>query len=164
MKDMTDPVGFEKHNHARCIDTALSNAEQQCQRAQLQLTPVRKRVLELLLSEHKAMGAYDVLSRIAAEGLGTQPPVAYRALDFLVANGFAHKIERLNAFVACSHPGKNHSPAFMICRGCNAVAETRATPSNGKLGQMARASGFLIEQTVFEAEGICPACQQQGLA
>ncbi len=156
-------LGFKKHNHARCIHTALLNAEQQCQRAQLQFTPVRKRVLELLLTEHKAMGAYDVLAHISAEGLGTQPPVAYRALDFLVTNGFVHKIQRLNAFIACSHPGTKHSPAFMICRGCHAVAETTAAPSAGKLGQAARKTGFLIEQTVFEAEGICPGCQQQGV-
>lgn len=151
--------GFQKHNHARCIDAALACAEQRCEQAQLHFTPIRKRVLELLLTEHKAMGAYDVLSHIAAEGLGTQPPVAYRALDFLVTHGFAHKIQRLNAFVACSQPGTEHSPAFMICRACSAVAETHTSATGGMLGRAAKETGFLIEQTVFEAEGICPRCQ-----
>jgi hypothetical protein len=60
----------------------------------VRLTPVRRRVLEILLEEHKAMGAYDVLTRLAAEGFGNQPPVAYRALEFLEDQGFAHRIRR----------------------------------------------------------------------
>ena len=79
-------------------------------------------------------------------------------LDFLVENGFVHKIERLNAFVACAHPGQTHSPAFMICRICDAVAEAQSLPAKGALGAAARAAGFQIERTVVEAEGVCPAC------
>jgi hypothetical protein len=60
-------------------------------------------------AEHRALGAYAVLDQLREAGFGSQPPVAYRALDFLVAHGFAHKIERLNAFVACAHPGESHA-------------------------------------------------------
>jgi len=152
-------VGFEPHDHVCCIDDALSIAEQRCHANRLQLTPVRRRVLEILLQEHVALGAYDILERLRLEGLGSQPPVAYRALDFLVTNGFVHKIERLNAFIACSHPGQAHSPAFMICRRCETIAETRSMPARGALGAAARTAGFSIERTVVEAEGLCPACQ-----
>ena len=106
------------------------------------------------------MGAYDVLDRLSAEGQGAHPPVAYRALDFLVANGFAHKIERLNAFVACHHPGEGHRPAFLICRTCEAVAEAHVAPDDGALGASAQAMGFHIERAVIEAEGLCPACRE----
>ena len=74
------------------------------------------------------MGAYELLDVLRAEGLAAQPPTVYRALDFLVGHGFAHKIERLNAFVACAAPGERHAPAFLICTGCGAVAEM---PSQG---------------------------------
>ena len=94
-------------------------------------------------------------------GLGSQPPVAYRALDFLVENGFVHKIEKLNAFIACANPGATHSPAFMICRECVAVAETLSSPSRGALGSAAKAAGFVIERTVVEAEGLCPSCVEK---
>jgi Fur family zinc uptake transcriptional regulator len=104
------------------------------------------------------MGAYDLLDRLHEAGFGSQPPVAYRALDFLVENGFVHKIERLNAFVACAHPGATHSPAFLICRRCDAVAEARSAPARGSLGEAAKATGFQIERTVVEALGVCPAC------
>ncbi|MDM7256178.1 MAG: transcriptional repressor, partial [Paracoccus sp. (in: a-proteobacteria)] len=69
----------------------------------LRLTAVRRRVLEILLENHKAMGAYEILDRLAAEGFGKQPPVAYRALDFLVEHGLVHRVQRLNAFAACLH-------------------------------------------------------------
>ena len=153
------PVGFERHDHSGCIAEAIAAAETVCKTRKLQFTPVRRRVLEILLQEHRALGAYDILDRLNREGLGSQPPVAYRALDFLVKHGFVHKIERLNAFIACSHPGRSHAPAFMICRLCAAVAEARAAPAKGALGVAARAAGFRIERTVVEAEGICPACQ-----
>ena len=152
-------IGFEAHDHGACVTGALDAAEATCRAAKLQFTPVRRRVLEILLERHQAMGAYDILGKLAKEGLGSQPPVAYRALEFLVKNGFAHKIERLNAFTACCHPGEAHAPFFLICRLCDAVAETHTDPTRGELGAAAAGVGFLIERTVIEAEGICPKCR-----
>ncbi|EEX09648.1 transcriptional regulator, Fur family [Ruegeria lacuscaerulensis ITI-1157] len=155
------PIGFGDHDHDTCVENALTSAEQLCRENGLRLTPVRRKVLEMLLQEHRALGAYAILDRLREEGFGSQPPVAYRALDFLVRNGFVHKIERLNAFVACSHPGATHSPAFMICRKCDAVAEAQASTAKGSLGAAARAAGFEIERTVVEAEGLCPDCTKK---
>ena len=152
-------IGFEPHDHRSCVSDALHKAETHCAEKGLRLTPVRRRTLELLLAEHRAMGAYDILKVLADEGLGTQPPVAYRALDFLVKSGFAHKIEALNAYIACAHLGSDHSPAFLICRTCKSVAEADTTPTQGRLGEAARAAGFKIERTVVEAEGLCPECR-----
>ena len=97
---------------------------------------------------------YDILDLLREAGFNSQPPVAYRALDFLVENGFAHKIERLNAFVACALPGTVHSPAFMICRQCDIVAETQSSSSDFDLSANADASGFKIEQTIVEAKRV----------
>ena len=152
------PLGFQTHNHDLCVSSALAAADTRCAEAGLRFTPVRRKVLELLLQEHRALGAYALLDLLKDAGFGSQPPVAYRALDFLTEHGFVHKIERLNAFIACSHPGKNHSPAFMICRLCEAVAEACSAPAKGMLGDAAKAAGFQIERTVVEAEGICPDC------
>lgn len=160
----SDPVGFEEHDHGSCISAGLSAAEAHCEAEGLRFTPVRRKALEFLLQEHRALGAYEMLDRLRDAGFGSQPPVAYRALEFLVANGFAHKIERLNAFVACAHPGATHSPAFMICRVCDSVAETQTSSARGALGDAARAMGFKIERTVVEAEGICPACAEKANA
>lgn len=154
-------AGFDPHDHERCVQTALAAAETACAARGVQLTPVRRRVLEILLENHVAMGAYDVLARLSEEGLGSQPPIAYRALAFLTDQGFAHRIERLNAFVACARPGAEHDPAFMICRACGIVSEA-GEARGGPLARSAEAAGFVIEQAVVEAEGLCPACQQGG--
>lgn len=156
--DAPAAVGFDTHDHTACVDTALEAATTRCKAEGLRLTPVRRKALEILLQEHRALGAYAVLERLKEAGFGSQPPVAYRALDFLAAHGFVHKIERLNAFVACAHPGTSHAPAFMICRLCDAVAEAQSAPAKGALGEAARAAGFQIERTVVEAEGVCPKC------
>lgn len=159
-----DPVGFDTHDHRRCISSGLAAVDAFCARHRLQFTPVRRRALEVMLEAHRAMGAYEVLDRLRDEGFGSQPPVAYRALDFLVSHGFAHKIERLNAFIACAHPGQDHTPAFLICRACDAVAEAHADPARGMLGRAAQETGFVMEQAVVEALGLCPQCARGAVA
>ncbi|MBI1416287.1 MAG: transcriptional repressor [Limimaricola sp.] len=153
-----DPLGFARHDHALCVQTALDAAEERCAARGVQFTPVRRRTLEILLEAHAAMGAYDVLARLDRDGYGDKPPVAYRALGFLVDQGLAHRIERLNAFVACAHPGAAHHPAFLICRACGLVAEAEGAPGAG-LRASAAQTGFRIEQAMIEVEGLCPACQ-----
>jgi Fur family zinc uptake transcriptional regulator len=81
-------------------------------------------------------------------------------LDFLVENGFAHRIRRLNAFTACMHPGEAHAPAFLICRACDAVAEAPAAPVRAALDTAAADLGFVIERSNIEALGLCPACRE----
>ncbi|MEO0937151.1 MAG: transcriptional repressor [Pseudomonadota bacterium] len=154
---MPRPLAFSDHDHASCAAEALAAAERSCAERGLRLTPVRRAALGVLLREHKALGAYEVLAHLAAAGHGDQPPVAYRALNFLTEAGFAHKIEALNAYVACAHVGCSHAPVFLICTACKAVAETQM-PHDG-LSPVARASGFAIKRTVIEATGLCPACQ-----
>ena len=119
-------VGFEKHDHGLCLEKAIKAAEAYCDRCNLQFTPLRRKVLEILLEEH----------------------------------GFAHKIERLNAFVACALPDILHSPAFMICRKCDTVVEAQSPSSSFDLSATASATGFEIEQTTLEAKGVCNSCAE----
>lgn len=105
------------------------------------------------------MGAYDVLERLASDGFGNQPPVAYRALDFLVEQGLAHRITAKNAFAACMHPGHPHAAIFMICRGCDRLAESDAALIRSAISQSAEQAGFAVEHTVVEAIGLCANCR-----
>jgi len=156
-----NPIGFEQHDHNCCVDDGVEAVGAFCDAKGVQFTEVRRRVLEMLLTEHRAYGAYEILDQLREEKLGSQPPIAYRALDFLVSHGFAHKIERLNAFIACHHPGQSHTPAFLICRVCDAVAEAQSQPSRSMLGTTAKKAGFTIERTVLEAVGVCPNCAEE---
>ena len=155
-------LAFARHDHDHCAAGTLARAEALTEARGARLTPVRRRALEILLEEHRALGAYEVLERLAAEGFGRQPPVAYRALEFLVEQGLAHRIRRLNAFAACMHPGEDHAPAFLICRGCNAVAEAQATPVRAALEDAAAGLGFTVERANIEALGLCPTCHAAG--
>lgn len=151
---------FQHHDHSHCAGDSLARAEALMAERGARLTPVRKRVLEILLEAHKALGAYDVLQRLAAEGFGNQPPVAYRALDFLVEQGLAHRIQRLNAFTACMHAGEAHAPAFLICDRCATVAEAPVAPIRAALESAAAEMGFAVDRVSLEATGLCPACRE----
>ena len=151
-------AGFAPHDHRRCIATAVQAVQAACRAGGLRLTSMRERVLRILLREHCALGAYEILNRLRAQGLEAHPPAAYRALDFLVMHGFAHRIEYLSAFIACAHPGTCHNPAFMICRCCARVAE--AVLALPQLEKAAATAGFEIERMVIETEGVCGGCRQ----
>lgn len=153
-------LAFTLHDHSLCAGEVLAEAERLSTARGLRLTPVRRRTLEILLEAHRALGAYEVLARLAQDGFGQQPPVAYRALEFLVENGLAHRVQRLNAFAACMHPGEDHDAAFLICTGCNAVAEAPAARVRSLLEASASTSGFRVDRASIEALGLCPACRR----
>lgn len=155
------PNVFEKHDHRHCRTNGISEARSYCAENGLRLTPVRARVLEILLESHKALGAYEILDRLRVEGMGSQPPVVYRALEFLVDHGFVHRLERLNAFAACSHPDPDHEPMFLICRDCKQVAETPLARLGQRIDRQAAAFGFEAQSHVVEVIGRCLACQQR---
>ena len=120
-KKQTSPnisKNFMDHNHELCFESALKDFKQHFIKKELKLTPLRLKVFQLLLKDHRPLGAYQILDLLRKDGFSSTPPIAYRVLDFLIKHGFVHKIKKLNAFVACSHPGNSHSPTFMICRKC----------------------------------------------
>jgi len=150
---------FRDHDHAKCASVSLRLAEDHCAARGLRFTEIRRRVLGILLESHRALGAYDVLERLKEEGRAAQPPVAYRALEFLVEQGFVHKIEGLNAFMACAMSGDEHDALLMICRECKRVAESDLSSHLAGIEHLADSLGFLVERSVVEVEGLCPDCR-----
>jgi len=158
-------MSFAPHDHDACRTAALEHARAVCAERGLRLTDTREAVLRILLESHRAISAYDILDRLAtADGRAPKPPVAYRALAFLTEHGFAHRIERLNAFVACARPGCAHDAGFMICRQCRKVAEVDAAGAAAALGAAGAAHRFAAETAVIEIEGLCPACDADDAA
>ena len=152
-------IAFRKHDHRRCQQQLLSAARQVCERRQLRLTERRRQVLEILLVSHQPMGAYDILAELnrgAAERIA--PPIVYRALEFLLAEGLIHRIESRNAFISCVHPGHRSAAQFLICRDCEQVAELE-NPDAGLLAQ-ADDLGFAVDHSVVEITGVCAECQK----
>jgi len=161
---MTDlgPLAFATHDHERCRADALTEVRRLCQARSVRLTPVRERVLDLLWQAHRPLRAYDILETLSTEGFGSQPPVVYRALDFLIEQGFVHKIERLNAFLACDCPANDHGAKFLICTECERVAEFDDRAIADALSEVAAGSGFTIGRAILEVEGLCPDCVVSG--
>lgn len=140
------------------VAAVVALAERLAAERGFRLTRLRRRVLELLAESPRALGAYDLLPQLKAEGLGSQPIVAYRALDFLIAQGLAHRIEGMNAFVACTDPCSDHSPVFLVCRACRLVTEDSGRDRQQHLDGHAAQHGFTVERRVVEALGLCAAC------
>ena len=159
-KDMTN--FFNDHDHDACFGDAMEEIENHCYEKNLQFTPLRRKVFEFLLRDHKPLGAYEILDLLREEGFASTPPIAYRVLDFLMEQGFVHKIQGLNAFVACSNPGSSHSPAFMICRKCEKVAELDEKISGINL-KKSTPSNFKLEESIIEMRGICTSCSSAEL-
>jgi len=144
------------HNHARCIHSALQTAQQLQGKA---LTPLRAQVLQALWSGHRAFGAYDLLNYLNAHARKKLAPLSvYRALDFLVSAGLAHRIESLNAYVGCPHPGERHALQFLVCRACQTVTELEDPQISKMLTKNAKARNFTAERSVVEVLGLCPSC------
>ena len=128
----------------------------------MRLTPLRRRVLELVWGRHKPLGAYDILKVLKSERRGAAPPTVYRTLEFLLSQGLVHRIESLNSFVGCPFPdeGKAHVGQFLICRSCGLTAEMNDQRIDKAIKQSADKVGFAIARPVIEIEGVCPECRQ----
>jgi Fur family zinc uptake transcriptional regulator len=133
--------------------SALAAAETLCAKRGERLTPVRRRVLELLVESDTPLKAYDLLDKLKPGPGAAMPPTVYRALDFLMGLGLAHKIEALNAYVSCGHSHEGHGAEMFICTGCEAVEERHGAPHNA-----CAPDGFVIQRSVVEHFGLCANC------
>ena len=130
---------------------ALIRAEALCAEHGQRLNDAGRRVLKALLAADRALKAYDLTHALATRGRSAGPPTIYRALRILVGVGLVHRIESLNAFVACRFPGEVHLPGFKICEACGAAEEFRVEPVPSQAtGQDCR--------LVFEILGPCQSC------
>ncbi len=139
----------------------VAAVERACGERGLRLTPIRAHVLQLIADAGQPIKAYDLLDRVRnGNGPGAAaPPTVYRALDFLMANGFVHKLESVNAFVACHHPNAaQHSVPFLICNRCHSAVELEDEGVVAALDARARELGFLPQAQTLEVHGLCARC------
>ncbi|MBI1398737.1 transcriptional repressor [Hyphomonas sp.] len=135
----------------------LQEAEALVVRQGQRMTKIRRKVLRLLLDSDGPAKAYDLLANLDGEG-AAKPPTIYRALDFLQDTGLVHKIESLNAYVACGHTSHSHSAVFLICDTCKGAEELHATATSASLKAETHAAGFHMTRAVVEVRGICRNC------
>jgi Fur family transcriptional regulator, zinc uptake regulator len=146
------------HDHNHCTTDLIARAERTCERRGSKLTGQRRDILACVAQGHSAVGAYDIIERMAEKGTRPAPITIYRALDFLLAHGLVHKIESRNAFVACSHSHEGQPAALLICEACGTVAELDAPEVFERIAEKARAQDFRPNHTLIEMSGTCNAC------
>jgi Fur family zinc uptake transcriptional regulator len=139
------------------LKAALAGAEARCALAGERMTAPRRRVLELLLRTGAPSKAYDLIASFGENGAAAKPPTVYRALEFLSRQGFVHRIESLNAYVACHVGERAHAAGFLICSCCGAAREIEPVGVD-QVQAAADASGYSLSSIVLEAHGLCPAC------
>jgi Fur family zinc uptake transcriptional regulator len=150
------------HDHAQCVADTLTRAEEACDQSGRRLTPLRRRVLEVLAASHSPVGAYDIVERLKQASESAPAMSVYRALDFLVTEGLVHRIESRNAFLACNRGhGSDEVVVFLLCERCGIVAEVKSDAVGRDLSRAAGAVGFEAHAPVLEIKGLCATCRAQ---
>ncbi|TCD16274.1 Fur family transcriptional regulator [Oricola cellulosilytica] len=124
------------------------------------LTRNQTLVFDTLSGSDAPLSAYTILDRLRDEGFRA-PLQVYRALEKLVEFGMVHRLESLNAFVACSHPEceSHETMAFAICETCGHVSEIADEKLGRELGALASGTGFALTRSTVELRGTCAACR-----
>ncbi len=150
------------HDHAFCRHAALDAARRLADGRGVRLTATRARVLDIVAESHQPIGAYEILERLADERGRAAPPTVYRALAFLVEQGFVHRIDSLNAFIACFDAERAHDAGFLICESCRTVEEVADTALGAAMRNAVATRGFRPRRTVVEVSGLCATCVAAG--
>jgi Fur family zinc uptake transcriptional regulator len=154
------------HDHELCLDDAMARARKAFENNGLRLTPLREAVFqEIAAAGHRAIGAYEVLDRLARRGERLAPISVYRAIDALVAAGIVHRFESRNAFFAC-HAGHEQRQLVLACEKCGSVAEVDGAKVFAAIERTADAASFAASAAkgpVVEVWGLCANCTGRGV-
>ncbi|MGE0846625.1 MAG: Fur family transcriptional regulator [Flavobacteriaceae bacterium] len=125
------------------------------------LTRNQQLVLDALAGARAPLSAYAILDELRPSGLRA-PLQVYRALDKLVDAGLVHRIESMNAFVACSAPERHSHEAavFMLCEDCGDVTEFADHAVAHRLDDLCEARDFEPKKQTVEIRGTCAGCRE----
>jgi Fur family zinc uptake transcriptional regulator len=116
-----------------------------------------KIIVEALRGVGRPVSAYELIEQVRAKGVSA-PPTIYRALQRLIDDGLAHRLESLNAFVACDHPHHSGKAVFAICDSCGTVKEFDSPTAVKSLQTWAGKNDFNIRTMTMELRGRCNDC------
>lgn len=146
-------MSHDHSHHDMSTEDRVAAARAACEAAGRRFTDLRAHIFELIVKDGGAVKAYDLLDRLSPEVGSPKPPTVYRALDFLSELGFVHRVEALNAFIACDHTHSGHLAEFFICEACEKVEERHAHDHTD-----CKPDGFQIDRSVVEHYGTCGKC------
>lgn len=123
-------------------------------------TKLRRLVLRLLIEAGGPVKAYDMVDAAKAQGLKLTPATCYRVLDYLQAAGLVHKVNSINAYVACRRSGaeSGHHPLILVCPDCRKATEIDDAGILDALVSRLGALGHFVEAKGVEIHGLCREC------
>ena len=154
------------HAKPQKTENTLHKAHEICTRSGQKLTPKRAAILTVLIESRQPLSAYEVVANYnQTQSHPIQPMSAYRILNFLQSEKLVHKLETQNKYIACAHINCSHPhsiPHFLVCRQCQQVQEIHI-PEHivDELSRHARHSGFTLDQSQIELDGLCDKCRDQ---
>ena len=144
------------------LNASISRVDEICRSNNLGFTDIRKLVFEIIIKNNKPIKAYQILDEIRnITNKPSHPPTVYRAIDFLIENGFVHKLNSINSFVGCFHPKTHEECYFLICKKCNLYQECCDDSLKDRISKTAVHNKFVISNTTLEIEGHCLDCSQK---
>lgn len=149
---------------SRCTETGIPRetlpfvaaAVESCHRRGLTMTPIRRRVLEVVAESPVPLAAYAIIHRLSGTKL-LAPPTVYRALEFLVEAGFVRHLVTRKAFVLCARADEPFV-AVLICTDCGDASEMAVEEVRNAVGRYASSTGFTPFGRALEIEGRCALC------
>lgn len=141
------------------VASQLNTAQALCESRGKRLTPIRRKVLEILLLQDRSVKAYELLELIRDVQPGAAPPTVYRALDFLVEEGLVHRLDAINAWAACNDAGGEPHDLLVVCTECGAVAELSDPNLTRRLAEKVARAGFRLSEHETELRGLCSGCR-----
>ena len=141
-----------------------AQVQRACSDSGLQLTALRRQVLEILAKAPAPLGAYAIIEQLSRrEGKLIAPPTVYRTLEFLLDHGFVYKIESRNAYAPCQHLGHAHHGVLLLCDKCGRSDEIEDKGLDRLLHATAARAGFAPHRQMVELVGLCRDCAAEGV-
>lgn len=122
---------------------------------------LQSEVLSVVRGQSAPLSAYDVLRELQSTYPKIAPPTIYRALAALTERGQVHRLESMNAYVACQCDAHQQPSILSICDDCGVVEESVQPDVFGKLTSAVEKSGFSVQRHVVEVHGVCATCSAE---
>ena len=148
------------NQHKQCVSKAKIRFNNRLKQYGQSIGTYDEPVMELLLSDHRCLSAYDIADKVSEAGKRVQPVQIYRSLEKLMNLGVVHRISTKNSYIACYEEGDCKTGQFLICTECEKVKEVESNLIENEITASAEKNRFSITSQTIEVLGFCAKCQK----
>lgn len=131
-----------------------------CSKQNIELTPLRQAILDILLEQPSPLSAYEILKLLRQTRDNAEPPTVYRVLEFFQQHGVVHRIQSSNSYILCNDPHDHHQSQLLLCKLCGDATEIEEQSINSLVRKLTHSMGFQFEDDLTEIHGICKKCRK----